>query len=244
MRRFALFLIALLAVVKTISGQDIAWLVEQSPIVTGILLKTLEKSPSFTAKVDVQVKGVSDPSPSTAAGTLEYMTNNVRWEAKLADVSSSQLTANARAAVKQVNGDQFLLLTRSDQQANFLVLKGANACLESRFPSFKAIGRPTRLGQETNLGHLCVKERIVMPTTDRGTNEVLLWRAKDLKNLPTRIQISNAGDKFVLQLQNVRFQQLRPDRFSVPTAIPKYDNFEDLVQSVLLEKMKRRIGLQ
>ncbi len=79
---------------------------------------------------------------------------------------------------------------------------------------------------------------------DGSTNEVLVWRTKELQNLPIQFQISSSGETLRLRLRDVRFQKIAPGRFELPAGLAKYGSVEDLVQSVLLDRVKKRIGLE
>src|SRR5262249_29869246 len=118
-------------------AQDVGWIVESSPLVSMILVKSLEKCSSFSAGVDVNISGKADPVPSSATGSLAFRGGSCRWDVKLGDIKSAQLTSNAKAVIRQINGDQFLLLTRPEEHANYLVLAQAQAYLEQPLPSLK-----------------------------------------------------------------------------------------------------------
>jgi hypothetical protein len=238
-----IILAAGLAWATQVHGQDISWLVEQAPTVSTVLVKALDKSPAFSARLEVNVSGPADPVPSAATGVLESQSGSLRWEVKLADIKSAQLSQNARAIVRQINGDQFLLLTRSDLHANYLVLPGAQAYLEQALPTLKSVGSKTPLGSEKIDGRPCTKELQKLAQQNGTAVEVVVWRAKELKNVPVQVQVTDLGETIRLTFHDLHFRPLAPDQFRVADGLAKYGSMEDLVQAVVLEKMKKRIGL-
>jgi hypothetical protein len=244
MKKLLVGLAAVLGLSPDGKGQDLAWLVEQAPMISMVLVQVLAQAPSFSAKVQVHVSGNADPDSSDASGTLEFQKEGMRWEAKLADITAAQLTANARSVVRQINGDQFLLLTRADQKANYLILSGAQCYLEGVLPALKLSRSKEPAGEATLQGHPCSKELLTAVRADGATNEVVVWRAKDLKSPPLQVQITDAGEFFRIRFTEAHFRTIPADRFQIPQNLAKYNSVEDLLQSVLLEKMKKRMGLQ
>ena len=224
-------------------GQDLTGLIERSPEIASVLARALERCPSFSAKVDISYAAKPDPAASTALGTFDYAKGNLRWEANLGDIRSGQLTTQARAAVRQINGDQFLLITRSDKMANYLVLAKAQSCLEQPLPTVKLSNRKIESRKETFDGRVCRKEKAIARVADGSTNEVVLWSATDLKGAPLLLQISDSAELFRIHFTNVKLEAVPSSRFQVPGGLATYASFEDLIQSVLLDRLKRRMGL-
>ena len=238
-----IILAAVLAWATHVHGQDISWLVEQAPTVSMVLVKALERTPALSARIEVNVSGPADPIPSAATGALESQAGSLRWDVKLGDIKSAQLSPNAKAIVRQINGDQFLLLTRSDLHANYLVLPGAQAYLEQALPTLKSVGSKTPLGTENIDGRACSKEWQKLVQPNGAAVEVIVWRAKELKNVPVQVQVTDLGETIRLTLRDLHFRTLAADQFRVADGLAKYASMEDLVQAVVLEKMKKRMGL-
>jgi hypothetical protein len=237
-------LAGLLAAPLPILGQDMGWLLEQAPVVSAILLKTLDKGPAFSAKAVISVSGTADPMPSTATGRVEFVSGNLRWTVRLRDVNSPQLSDSARAAVRQINGEQIQLITRSDQKANHWVLPGAKACLKQTLPTLRL--SPTNKSPRTTDridGHACTRERLRAVHPDGTTHDVVVWRAKDQKDLPVQIQLTTSGETIQVNFRDMTVRAASGPPFPVPPGLSTYTSLEDLVQSVVLEKVKKRIGL-
>jgi hypothetical protein len=240
---FAVLAVAL--VVFQVSGraQDVGWLLDEAPVASALLVKALEKCPSFTGKVDLDVSGKADPVPTTATGTIQSLNGNLRWNVKLADIKSAQLSSNARAVVRQVNGDQFQLLTRADLKFNYLVLPGAQAYLEQPLPAIRLVtGKPSPVAERVE-GRLCTKEHMRMLRPDGSTNAVIVWKAKELKNLPVQVQFTDSGETIQVRFRDISLQPVSPDQFRLAGGLTKYSSFEDLAQSVVIDRVRRRMGL-
>ena len=235
-------LIALLAFTSGAHAQDIGWMLERVPVVSMVLAKSFERFPSFSARAEVKLSGKADPIPSGASGTIECGAGNLRWDVKLRDINSAQLSESARALLKRANGENLMLLTRPRLAANQLVLSGARAYVEEALPKVKlAVSRA--VSNESIDGHPCVRERVTVLEEDGRTLEVMLWKATDLKRLPIQLRFTDAGEVIQVRLNNVRFREISARRFQVPVGLTKHENMEDLMQWVVVDKMRRRMGL-
>jgi hypothetical protein len=243
MKKIVFGILALLMFWVRVQGQDMGWVIEQTPMVSAILNRVLDKAAPFTAKIILQVAGKAEATASTAMGTLEFKDGNMRCEAKLGEISSAQLTSNARSLVRQINGDIFILLTRADQKTNYLVLPGAQACLVMPLPSLK-LSATESFGEENIDGHACLKDKMLVTTPLGATDEVFVWRAKDLKSFPIQVQIVDSGEVFRIVLRDAQTKPALAERFHVPVGLTRYTTIEDLLQSILLDRMKRRMGLE
>jgi hypothetical protein len=238
-----LILALLIAVPLSALGQDVSWLLDEAPVVSMVLVKVLDQCPSFSAKADIYVSGQADPSPSAATGAVEFQAGNLRWAVNLKDIASAQLSQNARAAVRQINGERFLLITRSDQKANNLVLPGARACVEQPLPAVRLAAVKSKAVTEQAAGRTCSKERLRAVRADGTANEVVVWRATDLKNLPVQIQFTDSGETIQVRFRDLSVRPIPSGQFRLSEGLSRYSSVEDMVQSVLLDRVKKRIGL-
>jgi hypothetical protein len=225
-------------------GQDLSSLIEEGPTVAAILSRVFGTCAPFSATVQLDVSKKGDPASSTASGSLECKEGKISWQTTLKNIRSAQLSEHAKSVVRQLNGDQIQLVTRPDQSAHYIVMPGAQACLEQELPVIK-LSR-SRASKERVIidGHSCGKEQSAVILPDGGTNTLTVWRAKDLRDAPLQIELKETEQVFRLRLTDVRFRPVGAERFQVPASYAKYSSFEDLAQSVLLDKVKRSIGLQ
>lgn len=233
---------ALLCLSWPSKGQDISWMLEKAPLISAILARTIEKAPAFSAAVEVHVSSRIDPASTTAAALLQSQRGQMRWDLKLSDIKSAQLTPNTRAAVRQLNGERMLLLTRLDTNSNYLLLPGAKAYLQEELPGVR-LSKAVRAGAEEVGPYHCVRERLTS-RHEGTTNHVTVWRADSLKGFPVQVQIVDGSEIFRIQFRDVKFRSIPREAFGVPAGLTRYTSFEDLTQSVLLEKLKRRMGLE
>jgi hypothetical protein len=231
-------------VILPVSGQDIGWLLEQTPTVSQILVKAFEKTAPFTARVEVSVAGKADPEVSAASAAAAFRNGSFRWDVKLKDVKSPQLSANAKSVIRQVNGEQFVVLIRPDEKVNYLLLPHAQAYLKQDFPPLKLSTTKGRSPTERLAGRECSKEKLTATPPNGEKSEVLVWRDRELKNFPVQIQITDAGEVIQLRFSDIQFRTGPPAKFAVPAGLTKYGTVEDLVQSVLLARLKKRMGLE
>jgi hypothetical protein len=220
-----------------------ASLFEQAPAISMVLVRVLAKAPPFIARAEVHLASTADPEPSAASGTLIYSDGKMLWQAKVGEIKSPQFTESAAALFKRVNGDRVSLLTRPDRHTNYLILSGAKACVTAVLPAVQFVGKKVPLKKEVLDGHACIGEKLTAACADGSWTELLVWRARDLKNLPLRVQMRGSGGVLTLRFSAVQLRPVAVERFQVPGAYAQYGSIEDLVQSVLVDRMKRRMGL-
>lgn len=224
-------------------AHDMGWLLEQAPRVSAILGKSMERYPSFTAKVEVVVSSSGETNSTAASGGLRFVKDHLRWEVNLTNIRSPHLTSNTRAAVKQLNGERMAVLTRLDQKSNYLLLLGARAYIEEPLPEIRLVTGRDRSPVEAVDGRECVRVRQTVRFPDGTTNELILWRPKEAKHPPVQFHVCIGPDRFEIKLRDVRFRALSANDFVVPQGLSRYTTLEDLVQSVVLDRLKRRMGL-
>lgn len=241
--RIPLILALLLTTASGVKAQDIAWMLEQAPVVSMVLAQLLEKAPSFSARGEVKVTSRADPIPSTAQGSVESKGGDLRWEINLADINSGQLSETAKTLLKQVNGDRLLLLTLRRAAVNELIFRRAGAYIEQPLPQGKLSAPRPHQTSEVVAGHSCIRERITVRTGDGRTHDVVVWRAKDLQKLPIQVQFAEGGEVIRVRFENVRFRTIQAQRFERPGSLTKHETIEDMMQWVLAQKIRKRMGL-
>lgn len=224
-------------------GQDIVTLLDDAPLVSGVLTRILETPPSYKAKVVLTVADPAESQPSKATGNVAVASCGMRWDLRLADIKSAQVSDAAKRLITQINGERLSLLIRFDEKSNCLLLKGAHAYLQQPFtiPKFSSPKRgpkPDMIGTQR-----CYPEMRRFVQSDGKAIEVTVWRSKDLKGLPLRIAIRSPLRQYDFQFFEPRLSPVPVEQFQIPDGLTRYDTVEDLLQSVLLEKMKRRLGL-
>ncbi len=239
----ALISLLLLATVLSVRAQDVAWMLEQAPVVSMVLAQLLEKAPSFSARGEIRVHGKAEPDPSTARGTVESRGGDLRWEINLADINSGQLSESAKALLRQVNGDRFVLITQRQAAVNELIFRRAGACIEQPLPRVKLSTSRAKPATEVVAGRSCVREPISVRDGEGRTHQVVVWRAKDLQELPIQVQFTEGGETIRIRFEDVRFRTIQAQRFQVPAGLSKHETIEDMMQWVLAEKIRKRMGL-
>lgn len=226
------------------TAQDAGTLIEMAPTVAAVLIQSLEKCQPFTAVMEVRFTDGATPTTSTGSGKLAYRAGELRWEVKLADLNSPQLSTNAKAAIRSINGEKFLFLSDPRRHVGNVILPGAQAYLEQALPELKgraAKGTPTA---ETIWAGSALKKKILLRAADGTTNTAVVWRLKGSKDLPAQIQFTNFGQTVRIQLKQPELKSLPSADFKIPTGLTKYNSVEDLIQSVVLTRMKKRLGVE
>jgi hypothetical protein len=228
----------------TVTAQDLSSLIERSPVVTLALSKAMEKSHEFSSKFEVEVLDGNNSLTSSASGTIEFKGGEMRWECDLDQIKSAQLNESTKAIAHQLSGKRVLLLTRPEDRANFLILSGAHACLRQDLLEVRVTAPVPVHGTDLIDGRTCRKARSRIIQPGEATNTMTIWRAKDSPKVPRQVEVGVVGQVFRIKLIDPSFRSIGAKRFQVPTGLTEYASFEDLIQSVVLEKVKRKMGLE
>jgi hypothetical protein len=238
----SMFVVLLLGFACFSRGQDIASLLERAPGITACLHKAIDGTPPFHATAELRLSTRADPEPTIASGRLEYQDGNIRWQFDIGKIESPHLTPNAAALLRRVNGERLLVLTRPDLQANYLVLHGQKAYLEQPMLPARMVGEKRTSVAEMVNGRSLARERFSLRMSDGTTNHVSVWRTSEGKRMPAQIQVAQGEDTFNLSFREVRPIGAIAGRFQVPPGFASYETFEDLAQSILVEKMRKTLG--
>lgn len=225
-------------------AQDASTFIDMAPTVAAVLIQTLEKSPPFAAIMEVRFTDGATPTTSTGSGRLAYRAGGIRWDVTLGDINSPQLSPNAKAAIRSINGEKFLFLCDPRKHVGNVILPGAHAYLEQKLPELKGRISKGAPSAETLWGRPALKQKIILRATDGTTNTAVVWRLKGLKDLPAQLQFTNFGQTVRIQLKQPELKSPPNDEFKIPAGLTKYNSVEDLIQSVVLTRMKKRLGVE
>ncbi len=203
-----------------------AALVPQTPrFLTSPMAVLLTNSSGFSAHVTVDSRTVS-----SAAGAVhgDLLGRGSQLLFQPASVASGKKAERA-------SGSAFIW---DVAQARGLLL---NEALQGYAPIASA-SRPTNLlvrAASTNSnaegidGHPCIRQDIVVTSSDGTTNEFQVWRGTDLNGFPLRITATQEG--ITLNLAAVRLEAPPANLFQPPDGFAKYDS-PDAMSSELLAR--------
>jgi len=224
-------------------AQDLEAALEDMPLVSAALLKALDGSPPFVARAEIELRYQTDEQPTKAVGICTWQQNKLRWDINVSKFSGPLLSAQAAEAVNRYKLGPVVILARGDQKLATLLLSGAKAYLESKIlDADRNRPRPgVSLGNEVLDGQSCAIEKISLSFGKRLT-DVVVWKSQDKPPLPSQVRISLKSGTVLVRFREPRNLTVGSNRFLVPPGCTKYAGFEDLIQSLLWERMKSGLG--
>jgi hypothetical protein len=242
-RLTAVLLVSLCAILGlgTATGQDMETAIDDVPFASAVLVKVLEKCPPFTAQTEVRAAYRDDPKPTSAAGLCAWQAGMFRWDVNIHQVNGPLVPAQALDAVTRLKLTPVVLLVRSDRKTSDFLLTGAKAFLESKLAEITQTRR-SRGGEEQVEGSRCVQERLQLRSGKKEAT-VTVWKLKEKPGTPVQVKIASDGATFEVHFREVRVARQQPNRFEIPAGYARHTAFEDLIQSLMWEKMKSRLGL-
>jgi hypothetical protein len=156
----------------------------------------------------------------------------MRIEIDTTQIRNKDMPAAGAAALKQLNLDRVISVTRPDKKATFIIFPGQQAIVKSpmtasdvesfqKTPKIKKV----EIGKETLDGHPCVKNRVTI-TNDKGAREEsTVWNATDLKDFPVQIMTKENDDTVVIRYRQIQFAKPAAATFDAP---PGYKEYADV----------------
>jgi hypothetical protein len=225
------------------SGQDLEAALDDWPVVSAALLQALEGNPSFAARAEIEIRYHTETKPTTASGICAWQKGNLRWDISLTQLRGPLLSQQMIGAVNQLHVGPIIALARSGEKRTALLLSGAKAHLEATIPDpdRKHKRAQVELGRDMLGQQACSKERFSWTFAKRKA-EVVVWKLPDAPRWPVQVRILLDNCLVLVRFREPRPLALGANRFVVPAGSAKYADFTDLIQSLLWQRMKSRLG--
>jgi hypothetical protein len=226
-------------------AQDLEAALEDWPLVSAALLRVLEGSPPFVARAEVEVKYQTDAIATKALGICAWQKKNLRWDISLSQLRGPLLSPQVVGAVNQLRIGPVIVLAREDQKRATLLFSGAKAHLEAKIPHpDRDYNRPRMvLAHEMLEKQSCSREKFSWSFGKRKT-DLVVWKSQDAPHLPLQVRIRLDNSTMLVRFREARELALGANRFLVPVGSTKYEDFADLMQSLLWQRLKSRLGWQ
>ena len=104
------------------------------------------------------------------------------------------------------------------------------------FTNVTVVAVPAGAASQKISGYLCVPEEATVTAADGVRTTFVVWRAKDLQELPLRIESRASGAPVVLTLSKVHLEAVPGDAFSPPNGFTKYASAETMMTELFLRK--------
>jgi len=223
------FSITVVTVLGGVGGEAFA---KQSPF-SQLFPALCETNASFSATVRLTVIRpaggtiiVNDVGIALSGGKMRMET----------DLVASNTNAEDVARIKRAGADRVITVWRPDLDKGYLMLPSRKSYCEGDLSS--ASGPPfqrwkmsgihrTELGRETVEGHDCVSYHVIVSFENGTTNDLVIWEAADLKNLPIKLVRKSGQSTSTAVLKEINLQP-SPALFAPPTDYKRFNSLADL----------------
>lgn len=209
----------------------------------GNMAKFFGSNKAFTAVADATVAAPSQPGPMSMQMNMAMLDGKVRMETDMSKTKG----AEARAAqMKQMGMDKTINIIRPDKKVSYMIFPGLKAYAEIVMTDKEAADimneskmEKTPMGKEKVDSHDCEKIKMTVTDKDGQKHDVLVWNAKDLRDFPVQMQMSEEGNTITMKFHDIKFDKPEESTFEAPAAFTKYSSFQSMMQT---EMMKRAGG--
>ncbi len=192
-----------------------------------------ETNANFSATAHTTITRPSGQKPFVNDIGVALSGGKLRMEADLvAGETNAEVIANARNA----GADRLVTIWRPDLDEGYFILpgrksygvEGLSSASGPPFQRWKLSGiHRTELGHETVEGHACVSYHVIVSFENGATNELVIWQASDLKNLPIKLVRKSGESTSTAVLRDIHLQP-SPGLFEPPADYKRYNSLEEL----------------
>jgi hypothetical protein len=184
---------------------------EAPPILSIPVLTLFTNQPGFGAHCRVQRGGASEHADKSLNGELLHR--------------GSQFLFAAEAQEKHARGREMTFMwdmaSNSGHVLNDALPGYAPVPARAQLTGFQSTGKAP--SEEKINGHSCTQEQVTVSLSDGTQSQLTVWHATDFHGLPVRIR-AESGQRFVINLNDVRLQEPSAALFEIPRDFTKYDS--------------------
>ncbi|HOW68785.1 MAG TPA: DUF4412 domain-containing protein [Candidatus Paceibacterota bacterium] len=204
---------------------------------------------AFTAKLDMVVKDKSDNETMSMGMDFAQLDGQARADIDLSNMKSAQMPAGMGDQLKLMGMDKITSITRPDKNVILIIYPGLKSYVEMPLPKDQQLGAEdkvklevTEQGKESVDGHSCSKNKVVMTDENGVKREGLVWKAKDLKDFPVKMQFAEQDTTFVMTFKSVKFNAPEKSQFEAPDGLTKHASMQALMQGSMQRMMQQQTG--
>lgn len=202
------------------------------------------KTANFTARSEVRVLDKNQKETISTAMDFAMLDNKLRLEIDATATKNKDVPPEATAGLKQMGMDQVQVIMRPDRQSVYFVFP--KAAMHINMPmeksdldaAAKATVKTEALGKETLDGHPCVKNKVTITSAKGEPQELTVWNATDLKNLPIQTVQKQGEDTIVTRYSRIQPGKADAKQFEPPTGSEEFKGMAEFMQGM----MKKALG--
>lgn len=218
-------------------GQDWSSLAPKAPWLHYFFSKMSPNTPEFTASGAMAICNPKGVVQFIMPMELAVFSNCFRWQADAMKIWP--MSPEARAFAKRIHTDTIVFLTKKDERTVYMIYPGVQAYIPIPIPDFALAEfdmhsgtikiQKTQLGQETLLGHPCIKYKAVDTEPNAPPQDGLIWSATDLQGFPIGMALHAEGALMKFNFQSVQIRNPGSSLFAIPTNYIAFTNSADLL---------------
>jgi hypothetical protein len=199
---------------------------------------------AFTARSEVQQLDKSTNVTISSIMDFAMADGMLCLEVNTAKTKNKDMPPGSDAVLKQMGMDVVRVVIRPDRQkVHFIFEKAGMYITQPMEPSDVAKADQSKittvkLGEETVDGHPCVKNKMTITAPDGTKDEITVWNATDLKNLPIKTVEQNGADTIVTRYTKIQFVRPSTAKFEPPANAEEYNGLTEFMQGM----MKKALG--
>jgi hypothetical protein len=206
--------------------------------------KLFGSNQTFSATTEIQTKSGDDGSPTSISGKIYFDKGSSRFEMDMSEVKGGNMPPNAAAQMKSMGLDRMVTISPADKKTVYLIYPNVQSYIETTPADSSATATNaaatvefTKLGEESAVGHPCVKNKAIVTDAKGAQHEFTVWNATDLKNFPVKIETEQQGNTITMTYSGISFFKPEAALFNPPASYNRYDNMQDLIQQVMIKRM-------
>lgn len=199
---------------------------------------------AFTADMNMDIT-TPDGKTMSLPAKFAVIDTKMRSEIDMTQVKGQALPPAAMDSLKQMGMDRVVNITRADLKTTYIIYPGIKSYAKMSLSKQDAAVldkdlkiETTALGKETVAGHPCVKNKVVMTTADKQTQEFTVWNATDLKDFPVQVKTSNKEGSLLMRYDNIKMAKPDAALFEPPTGYTAYAD----IQQMMMAEMQKMMG--
>jgi hypothetical protein len=235
---FAALMFCLCATPSTVPAQTPGGTV---PRMDASMMKLFGNHQAFSATVEIQMPN-AQKSGMAMSGRMSLYSGRSRFELNFAEMKNSGMSAEEIAQMKAMGMDRMVSIVQTERKMMLIVYPSLESYVEMPMPAGTSPedckAEITKTGTENMDGHSCVKNKVVVTTSDGKKVEATVWNATDLEDFPVRVETTDSGAKIVMLFKNVSFSAPDESFFEAPAGYRRYTNIQAMMQTEIMKRMQ------
>ncbi len=200
-----------------------------------VLGKLLNDIPAFAASVETTMTNSVEKTRLVIPMKMAKREDRLRIEVDFGKMQGGGLAVQGLGALQKVGMARMTSIVSPADRTMFVLfpdLKFATrvALSDADLPSPGSKVSKKALGKESLDGQPCVRQQVVLTSSDGGKTEATTWEAAALDRFPVRIAFRSEGSTIVMTFSGVRLSSPDDDSFRVPSDYKTFDSMPALMQ--------------